>query len=63
MNWKSLIQELLSRGLTQDQIAEQSGCSQSFVSDLLNGKRGKRIGFEKAQGLISLRDRLRKEAA
>jgi transcriptional regulator with XRE-family HTH domain len=46
MDWKSLIQDLRSSGLTQHEIAEKTGCSQAYISDLSNGKRGKSMSYE-----------------
>lgn len=38
MNWKSAVAELVALGITQPQIAEACGCSQSAISQLANGK-------------------------
>lgn len=46
MNWQELIRDLEESGLTQTEIGQLSGCSQSMVSDLKTGNRGKRLGFE-----------------
>lgn len=46
MNWQELIKDLEESGLTQSEIGQLSGCSQSMVSDLKTGNRGKRLGFE-----------------
>ena len=36
MNWKNTISDLQKAGLTQVQIAQVCGCTQSTVSELLN---------------------------
>jgi transcriptional regulator with XRE-family HTH domain len=46
MDWKALIQDLRASGLTQYEIAEKTGCSQAYISDLSNGKRGKSMSYE-----------------
>lgn len=46
MSWKELISDLENSGLTQTEIGNLAGCSQSMVSDLKTGKRGTRLGFE-----------------
>ncbi len=37
MNWKSIIQDLCSRGLTQAQIAAEVGVKQSTIAGILSG--------------------------
>jgi transcriptional regulator with XRE-family HTH domain len=54
MNWKTLIQDLKDRGLTQEEIAAHVGCSQNYVSDLYNGKRGQALSYELGQRLVAL---------
>ena len=46
MDWKNLIQDLRDSGLTQNEIADKAGCSQAYISDLSNGKRGKSVSYE-----------------
>lgn len=46
MDAKTLIQNLRSAGLRQQQIAELAGLSQSYVCDLEKGRYGKRIGYD-----------------
>lgn len=46
MSWSELISDLEKSGLTQTEIGNLAGCSQSMVSDLKTGKRGVRLGFE-----------------
>lgn len=52
--WKDIITSLMSSGMTQHQIAEAAGISQAHVSDLMTGKRGKRLSFEIGQRLSAL---------
>ena len=37
INWPRILGDLIGLGKTQPQIAEACGCTQSTVSDLLNG--------------------------
>lgn len=37
MNWKSIVQELCSSGLTQAQIASEVGVKQSTIAGILSG--------------------------
>lgn len=52
--WQSKIVDLKEKGLTQTQIATEMNCSQNYVSDLENGKCGKRLGYEKGKNLETL---------
>lgn len=52
--WQIKIIDLKEKGLTQLQIATAMGCSQNYVSDLENGKCGKRLGYEKGNNLEKL---------
>lgn len=54
MDWKSIISNLQASGLTQVQIAEAAGISQAHVSDLMNGRRGKRVSFDIGRRLEAL---------
>jgi Predicted transcriptional regulator with C-terminal CBS domains len=54
MNWKTIIQDLKDRGLTQEEIASRVGCSQNYVSDLYNGKRGQALSYSLGQRLVTL---------
>lgn len=56
--WSEIITRAESLGLTQTDIAIECGASQSHISDLRNGKKGKRIGFDLAQALLALDQRL-----
>lgn len=38
MDFKSLIEELVATGMTQVEIANECGCSQPAISDLLRGE-------------------------
>lgn len=55
--WQDIIKYLVSRGLSQRDIAKQVGVSQAHICDLANGKRGKRIGYELGQKLNDLHAR------
>lgn len=46
MNAKTLLQDMVSTGLKQQQIAKLTGLSQGYVCDLLSGRHGSRIGHE-----------------
>lgn len=37
MNWQILVNELMAAGITQVQMAQECGCSQSSISDLRSG--------------------------
>lgn len=54
MNWQRVINDLEASGLTQVEIGQLSGCSQSQVSDLKTGRRGKRLGFDVGTNLNRL---------
>ena len=54
MNWTLLIKDLIDSGLTQAEIAERVGCRQGYVSDVLNGRRGKSLSYEIGSRLIEL---------
>ncbi|WP_322070954.1 helix-turn-helix domain-containing protein [Paraburkholderia bannensis] len=56
MDAKTLIDELLSAGLTQMEIERRSGVDQSTISGIKTGKRGKRPAFETVDALKRLRD-------
>lgn len=60
MDWKSLIADLKSRGLTQVQVAALCGCNQSTVSDLWTGK-AKRPSFPVGQALANLHAKSNRE--
>jgi len=38
MDFKSLIEELVATGMTQVEIAQECGCSQPAISDLMRGE-------------------------
>lgn len=54
MNWQSIISDLKTRQVTQNQIAALCDCKQSSVSDLATGKT-KQPGFQLGHALMSLR--------
>ncbi|VUZ24117.1 Uncharacterised protein [uncultured Comamonas sp.] len=37
MQWKDYISTLVSKGVTQSQLAKEAGCGQSTISDLASG--------------------------
>ena len=61
MDWKSLIQELVASGMTQQQIAAKCGVTQSTISDLAN-KPGMEPKFKTGAALIALAKRKPKGA-
>jgi predicted transcriptional regulator len=54
MNIQKIISELLSSGLTQQELASLVPCSQSLISALLRGERGSRLSFQVGQGLMDI---------
>ena len=38
MDWKNIISQLISKGYTQQQIAQKCGCGQATISELLRGE-------------------------
>lgn len=61
MDWKSLISDIQTLGMSQPQIAAVCGCGQATISDLVSGKT-KDPRHSLGVSLIALRDRLRLEA-
>lgn len=57
MNWAELITELQAAGITQVQMAERCGCTQSTICDIRNG-RVIRPRYEIGAGLMELRDEI-----
>ena len=53
MNWQELIKRLIDSGMTQQQIADQVGVTQSVISELSTGK-ATRPRFETGAALIGL---------
>lgn len=54
-NPQNIISELIDKGLTQQAIASEIPCSQSFVSDMVNGKCGlARPSWKVVAGLLAL---------
>jgi transcriptional regulator with XRE-family HTH domain len=56
MDAKTLIDELIAAGLTQMEIQRRSGLSQSTVSQITTGRRGKRPSAETFIALTKLRN-------
>lgn len=63
MSAKLLIDGLLSAGLTQTEIERRSGVSQSMISCIHTGKRGKRTSYDIVMKLQALRDEVAGGAA
>ena len=57
MDTKKITSELLASGLTQQELADKAGCSQSLISALLRGERGTRLSFEIGSRLLNLHKR------
>lgn len=62
IDWRQIVRDIKAAGLTQMQISERTGISQSYVSDLETGNRGKNIGFDKAMKLQALWNETRTKA-
>ncbi len=63
MNWKTIISDLIDAGVRQVEIASFCETSQSYISDLLNGK-SKQPNWAIGDSLLRLhRDRCEKQAA
>lgn len=65
MDWKSIIQDLGSRGLTQAQIAAEVGVRQSTIAGILKGAQSD-MRWQNGERLRSLHKRMckkRKEPA
>ncbi len=57
MDWSRIIADLRASGLVQTEIAKHVGCTQSTISELANGQKG-RVSFETGSALVALwRDR------
>lgn len=57
MDTKKITSELLASGLTQQELADKAGCSQSLISALVRGERGTRLSFEIGVRLVKLHKR------
>ncbi len=57
MDWKLLIAELCAAGMTQTEIGERVGLSQSSVSDLVRGIT-RTVGWDTGNKLVRLHKRL-----
>lgn len=53
--WQKIIKELLNSGLTQAEIAEYSGCSQTVISFLYSGKR-RNVRFKTGSAILLLHE-------
>lgn len=60
VDFKSLILELQSRGLTQYFIADYVGCSQGYISDIVRGRSKGMVGFKRGLKLIEMERNTRK---
>jgi hypothetical protein len=58
MDWKTIIQDLKYTGMLQRDIALEVGCSAALISELVNGKRGKRLTWEIGMRLNLLHERV-----
>lgn len=38
MDWKNIISQLISKGYTQQQLAQKCGCGQATISELFRGE-------------------------
>ncbi len=54
MDWSKIIAALQESGMSQQQIADEIGSSQSYVSELLSGRKGKRLDYRIGSRLQSL---------
>lgn len=54
MDWSKKISDLEEQGLTQEQIGRLIDCSQSYVSELKTGRRGKRLDYKIGSRLMEL---------
>lgn len=61
MNCQQMLKDLSENGLTQAKISSETGVSQGYISELLNGLRGSRVGFEVAQRIKTLWDQKREQ--
>lgn len=61
MNWKSIIHELCSHGLTQAQIAAEVGVKQSTIAGILSGAQ-KDMRWQNGERLRALHVRVSTEA-
>lgn len=63
MNAKNIAEQLIALGLSQSEVWRRAGVSQSTVSHILTGKRGKRTSFEVVQRLQDLLLEVQQEKA
>lgn len=50
MDWKKLLTELMTAGMTQKAIGDEIGVSQGAIAQILNDTTGKRRGFRYESG-------------
>ena len=63
MNWQEMIRDISNAGYTQQQIANEVGCAQSLVSQVLSGKRGRSLKYEYGLNLGKLHKKVTRKAA
>ncbi len=63
MNARNIAEQLIAHGLSQSDVWRRAGVSQSTVSHILTGKRGKRTSFEVVQRLQDLLLEVQQEKA
>jgi len=63
MNAKNIAEQLIALGLSQSEVWRRAGVSQSTVSHILSGKRGKRTSFEVVHRLQDLLLEVQQEKA
>lgn len=63
MDWKKIIQEILSSGMTQAAVAEHVGIKQPSLSEILNSETRKGVRWETGNKLIALHKRVMRKAA
>jgi len=51
--WQERIHALIAKGMNQQSIAEQAGCSISMISLLASGKR-KNVRYETGEGIMKV---------
>lgn len=58
MDTQKIVHQILESGITQVELAKEIGCSQSYISDLLHGRRKGRIGFEIGVALVKVHEKV-----
>ena len=54
INWRHLLQCLVSKGMTQASIARRTGLGAAHVSLILSGARGTRLRYEEGVEIVNL---------